>query len=107
MRFITFILSIYVLALSVVSCADDIESHSDGNKVEVSVSQDEHNHSENCTDFCSPFCTCACCGTVITLVSNLNVFETNLISLPKYLFHYSFEYSFNYNIGVWRPPNLG
>ena len=106
MRFITFILSIYVLALSVVSCADDIESHSDGDKVEVSVSQDEHNHSENCTDFCSPFCSCACCGSVVTLAANTLLTDASVNQLPKYLFRYSFDYSFNYNIGVWRPPNL-
>ena len=106
MRFLTFILSIYVLALSIVSCADNIEKHNEGDKVEISVNIEDHNHS-NCDDFCSPFCSCACCGTVVTLASNTIITDTLISQLPKYSFHYSFDYSFNYNIGVWRPPNLG
>lgn len=106
MKLLTFILSIYVLLLSTVSCTDDVESHNEGDKIEISVNTDDHNHSENC-DFCSPFCSCACCGSVVTLFSNTILVDTSINRLPKYLFRYSFDYSFNYNIGVWRPPNLG
>ena len=106
MRFFALILSIYVFTLSVVSCADSMESHSELSKLEVSVDIEKHNHSENCNDFCSPFCTCACCGTVVTLTDETVLKKTSVGPEPKYSFHYSFDYSFNHKIGVWRPPNL-
>jgi uncharacterized protein DUF6660 len=59
MKFLTFILSIYILALNFAPCED---SSTIGNDVKTEISQSTNiDHSNNVLDLCSPFCQCHCC----------------------------------------------
>jgi hypothetical protein len=60
MKFLTFIMSIFILALSIVPCADvDASSLKEKSKIETPVSENtQHN---NMSDGCGPFCSCNCC----------------------------------------------
>lgn len=58
MKYLAFILSIYIFALNLASCADYVVSDNDA-KTELSQATDNHQHQDS--DFCSPFCTCQCC----------------------------------------------
>ena len=69
-KWLTTILALYVLCLSLWPCADD-HVPLDGQKDQITLtstgvpqSNDSHDHS----DHCSPLCTCSCCSATITLV---------------------------------------
>ncbi|MGB0521747.1 MAG: DUF6660 family protein [Flammeovirgaceae bacterium] len=103
MKHVTFILSLLIFVMSVLPCSDPYTFE------ETSVIlQSEHDHSEDATDFCSPFCTCACCGVNVNInpQSYLNDNQPQHQQTDTYLFTYTFHYSFSFVEQVWHPPIL-
>ncbi len=73
MKFLAFILSIYIFGLNLAPCADYVGSDSDAN-TEISLSTgDNHQHQD--ADLCSPFCICQCCHISAT---HFNTSDTKL-----------------------------
>ncbi|WP_313581298.1 DUF6660 family protein [Chishuiella sp.] len=109
MKLIIFILSIYMLALSLSPCNDAYKefnrnSTKEQSKVDEIKSQDIHE------DFCSPFCSCSCCGTVARTDFNFNSIE---IKEPKFQITDKLKfplidtdlYSHFYG-NIWQPPKI-
>lgn len=78
MKLFAFILSIVVLVLSVIPCADVPEDHS-VQKVELSSTTSSHHHSDD--DHCSPFCTCHCCQSSFFVTHMAVTFSTEIIEI--------------------------
>ncbi len=110
MKYICAILGIYILVLATLPCADEagwcvfdieetfgIELHETGN----------HNHEKECSDHCSPLCTCSCCQMTLRtpvkaaltiaplkpVISDISSFESTLKDLA----------ALN---DVWEPPKF-
>ena len=106
MKWLYFILSFYIISLSVLPCADELSYIY---KSVSSVTNNSSSHENGCKDdVCSPFCTCACCGISIhyfTSVSN--------ISAPKICLQDKLETLCSEHIpsgfsgSIWQPPKLG
>ena len=100
-----------MLALSLIPCGDGggglvalVNHFSD---VEHSVEAD-HDHSKDCgDDFCSPFCVCSCCSTVIDSPTKfsfqLKTPTPSPNSTPSCLHN---EISLLFNPSVWQPPRF-
>lgn len=59
MKFLAFLLSVYILALNLAPCDDNV-THDNMDKTEIlQAIGDNHQHQDS--DFCSPFCICQCC----------------------------------------------
>jgi hypothetical protein len=59
MKFLAFILSIYIFALNLAPCEDNA-THDNEVQTEISQGMDnDHQHQDS--DLCSPFCICQCC----------------------------------------------
>jgi hypothetical protein len=85
-----------------VPCTDQVQESAIAHAIESK----EANHDDHHTDYCSPFCICSCCSTV------LNVEQTNTISFIVTLLQSKSEiayetnfYSFDYS-SIWQPPKL-
>jgi len=75
MKFLAFLLSVYILALNFVPCEDNNATDKD---IKTELSQNiDVNHSHNGLDLCSPFCHCHCCHIHITY---FNSSESDLVS---------------------------
>ena len=105
MRFLTYILSIYILILTAIPCLDAPEFSGNGN-VQITQNTKESTQEFPDVDFCSPFCLCSCC---ISIISNQNIphvdftcDSVSLIQYPKYTFVF---HSFNF-ASIWQPPKL-
>ena len=106
------IFTIYMIILSVIPCGDggggvvEIASHFLG----ITTGDAHHEeHSNTCgDDFCSPFCICSCCASVLDYPTRL----TLQIKVPTPLqnkkpsFSYTLVFS-SFNTAVWQPPKLG
>ncbi|MCB9255672.1 MAG: hypothetical protein H6579_00930 [Chitinophagales bacterium] len=103
MRILAFILCIYIATLSVVPCTDYVPQTTHSSNTEVSTGDHDHNHSDH-QDSCTPFCVCACCGTMITMPTLQPLVQARVVISTDYLFYYTLDYSFDYNEGVWHPP---
>ena len=82
MKFISLILSIYILALNFAFCED---STSLNTNIKIEISQNmETGHMDY--DLCSPFCLCHCCQIYATYFNDIeltvvsNCFSTNVFS---------------------------
>ena len=67
MKYVSIILSIYLLALAIVPCADGStwDTSAIGNSLAVELPDtDSHDH-ESTMDHCSPLCSCSCCHITI------------------------------------------
>lgn len=106
MRLFAFILSLYILALSLVPCSDNVAHFNDHIAVGQSTDHHDHDHSDHSNDTCTPFCSCACCGTIFTMPASQFINPSKLSIPTDYFFHYSFTYSFDFNEGIWEPPAL-
>ncbi len=103
MKLIAYILSIYIIFLVTLPCADEFFIPHSTN---TSISAENSNNSD-CQDLhlCSPFCICACCSTVVEVVNTL------LFSKPFFnvIVNYSFYKTVKINslsFSVWQPPKL-
>jgi hypothetical protein len=107
MKWMNLILSIYLIALSFLPCAD-LEVNS---LVHISkeLSSDNENHSHNKEkDLCSPFCICNCCGAQISGYFPTITFDfpavSAIIKLP--LPTYKSILSANFFGSIWQPPQI-
>ncbi|MEZ5055222.1 MAG: DUF6660 family protein [Chitinophagales bacterium] len=103
MKYLVFIFSIYVLALSVVPCSD-IKNECFNQK----ATEKQHHHNQDADDNCTPFCTCTCCINGVTianpqhLVTDNFYTSTTIEKIPT--FNTQFISSFEGNI--WQPPKI-
>lgn len=116
MRFIAFILSMYILVLALVPCSDGLlSSCTDSTDHEFSqlhqdkCHYDDHSdgHSEDHEDDCTPFCTCICCGSIINMPESSLIFVDHLnLRDSRGLPNYDSKYFFDYSFLVWHPPAI-
>ena len=101
MKFLAFILSIYILALNFSPCEDN-SSGNDELKTEISE-QSSSEHAD--LDLCSPFCQCHCCHIHTTY---FNILDFAIASTPistQVFFHFNgLEKDFNNTI--LQPPRV-
>ncbi|WP_077405349.1 DUF6660 family protein [Cellulophaga omnivescoria] len=103
MKFLTIILSLLILGLSIIPCSDGNNSE-DKHQDEITA---EHNHKNDSDDTCPITCICNCCGMAITH-QPLQTFElgiNNPISTEIQSVYQSI-YKFNFLSNIWQPPQL-
>jgi hypothetical protein len=104
MKWSTFLLGMYILLLSFLPCADSKECTAFGEqRISALAGHEGHNHQQ---ESCTPFCICACCGTV-TFFQQVTLFpvpHTQLQERPEFHNVLSFH-SYDFHT-VWQPPQL-
>ena len=104
MRFFTFILSLYLLALTGLPCTDMLEGEESSASYEfVTAPTGEHSHFH--LDSCSPFCIC--CQMVIstpTTYEALTIAQATA-TIPSYSYPLT-VWSSNYYGNIWTPPKI-
>ena len=103
MKFLAFILSMYLFALNLAPCADYVASDDDA-KTEISQAIDsDHQHPDS--DLCSPFCICQCCHINATYFKFVDLrFEFTYISTQDFLHLNGTEKDFTNSI--LQPPRV-
>jgi len=103
MKFITIILSLLILGLSIKPCSDGNNTE-DQHQAEITA---EHNHQNDSDDTCPITCICDCCGIAITYqpipifeLVVINQISTEIVSI------YHSQYRFNFHSNIWQPPQL-
>lgn len=106
MRVFLIIWSVYLLGLSLAPCSDTLNGCE---PVEESTPYENHNHSNDADDSCTPFCHCACCSISLTVYNfnSLTVNEPLTIIIPhtEPFWTYSESHS-SYFGSIWQPPKI-
>jgi hypothetical protein len=95
-------LSIYILVLSSLSCTDVDDISSKKITTEISTGQSSNPHED---ETCSPFCICACCGSMAVHFSEKNPANTVAIVFNKYFLSQENEV-IDISSPVWQPPKI-
>nr|NQU90277.1 hypothetical protein [Bacteroidota bacterium] len=101
MKFIAVILSVYVMVLTAMPCADVFAA--DTNSVTLEVFEQSHSHSHD-VDLCSPFCFCDCCQTLSQITKHF-IFQINLVSFNLSMSSLVQD-EIECAISFWRPPKI-
>lgn len=106
MKWIAIVMSIYLMALSNMPCAD-MEVNSAMHKTARFSSEENHSHDKD-NDLCSPFCACNCCGAQVLSYQTSPSFEFSSvytkISIP--LPSYNSVFTSNFYGSIWQPPQI-
>lgn len=101
MRFVNIILAFLVLFLSLVPCSDGGVS----NKNYQYRMTDSHSH-QTPSDNCTPFCSCVCCSSNITLEDVIfEILTPEIYSHQEVCFHSSSDV-LEFTYPVWQPPKI-
>lgn len=112
MKWLTLLLSVYLLGLSFWPCADEplLPTGQSGLAVGWSFTATEsdagHQHEH---DACSPFCTCACCAATITVFTHFSYSllpSVEIIPMDVASFQYVSASLSDTLTAIWQPPKL-
>lgn len=103
MKWLTVILSIWVLVLSVVPCC---EVRQEDEPTEQTAAQSQKDYpDDDCESPCSPFCSCQTCpGFIIPVSVGLPVIVGQLLPLLRVEFRPLLPVSVV--LSIWQPPQL-
>ena len=104
MKFLAVLLSLYILLLTAIPCADVAPGNSLC-KSEITKSTANHNHQHPDIDHCSPFCTCNCCASPVLQIDT--VVDFICIKFSTYTYpEYSSAITSWFTPSIWQPPKL-
>jgi hypothetical protein len=105
---ICLLMSFHLLVLSAWPCADGCLKVRVDKQQTAIIASDNHQHDGDKTgaDLCSPFCGCACCGTVLEPGQTfLFAFAAFSFSAPR---HRTFVPTLpSTSVSCWQPPQIG
>ncbi|HEX4852457.1 MAG TPA: hypothetical protein VFV08_16685, partial [Puia sp.] len=99
MKFIGFILAIYVLVLSATPCCDKDCCTQD------KTEQGTNHHDNNCKGDCSPFFACGSCAGFTVTPNNFSIVQIKLFAQTEFSDFYLISSS-AYFSSFWQPPRL-
>jgi hypothetical protein len=90
-------------------CGDTEECKVLDNGKETFAQTEQHDHQED-TESCSPFCTCACCGSTIVFNFQCPVLMTESTSfsfpLSERIIVKNDSFTSNFYGNIWQPPKI-
>ncbi|MEQ6118872.1 DUF6660 family protein [Reichenbachiella sp. MALMAid0571] len=101
MKKIAAILAIFLLVLTLMPCSDTLKKDECGQEMHLHNQGDQDAHNE--LDLCSPFCSCACCGSTFIAKTKLfanTEFTSFQLSNTQYASLFYQEHIYN----VFQPP---
>ncbi len=107
MKWLNIILSVYLIALACMPCAD-MEINSATHSLATHQSTHENHSHDKANDLCNPFCTCNCCGAQILSFFPAISYDFPLISMVIKTKEPFYKYVFvsNFYGSIWQPPQL-
>lgn len=106
MKTLSFFLTVSILVLSCLTCGDVTELQTiDGARISYSSVNNNQNHTD--TDYCSPLCTCNCCGQ--PLAFNLKSITIKILKpalKTQKIIGYKEQFVSDFPQSIWQPPKL-
>ncbi|WP_368407646.1 DUF6660 family protein [Chryseobacterium edaphi] len=106
MKFLVFIFTFYLMAISLVPCSD-VDENSGFSETKVERLQD--NHQSGHSDVCSPFCTCNCCQMTVASfkIEPLLDFPAHIqIYFSKKILFQKNDFAYQVYDHIWQPPKI-
>nr|WP_294921694.1 DUF6660 family protein [uncultured Flavobacterium sp.] len=107
MKITNIILSLIILIISCMPCADKETNNNVQDPVLFSAMEMDHSHDKQ-SDMCSPFCICNCCGVQVLSYAPAITFEFPLPAkmIKSALPSYTSVFASNFFGSIWQPPQI-
>jgi hypothetical protein len=105
MKWFNYILSLYLLVLSCIPCADEKPVHSFSASSFINA-QTESEHPVHTDDACSPLCICTCCSGFTIQTNALTSIQTFPVAFQNKLPFYKQAHCQDLAYSIWQPPKL-
>lgn len=107
MKWIITILSIYLVTLSCLPCADMEVNSPAHDLTELASNDNDHSHDKE-KDSCSPFCFCNCCGAQVFTYEPGISFGFSVVSaiITIQLPTYKSVFTSSFFGSIWQPPQI-
>jgi len=106
MKYLSVLFSFYVFLLSCAPCVDEQGLFSADEHLCSETSQNNSPAHQDEQD-CSPFCTCACCGSQgFNVPSAFSFHSSNGFVAQKNSAVYTFHFSSDFISSIWQPPKI-
>ena len=104
-KIINFILSLYLIFLSCIPCADTKEEISIHSSQENVANHEKHSH-DTSTDGCSPFCVCNCCGHQVLNYQPIIAYNFSIQLQELKISNYKSDFISFFSGSIWQPPKI-
>ncbi|MDR3047385.1 MAG: hypothetical protein LBU51_07220 [Bacteroidales bacterium] len=102
MKFLSILLSVFILSLSATPCCFAVDNHAEKEPVDVQFHQ-ENSSKDDCAGDCSPFCLCTtCAGFTVEVVSSNVIAEVQSFCFDLPVF-YQQPYAVSLSNTIWQP----
>ena len=91
------------MALTIMPCTDAVAC-----KESPSEHGTAHQHNDDETDTCSPFCVCACCGVAGFVFASPKIYIQRIAksNSPELISSYNSQFNSSYFYSFWQPPKI-
>ena len=105
-KIVTLVFAAFLFYLAVYPCSDR-DTCVDEVRFGLALSEnDNHSHTTNEEDFCTPFCICSCCAAQIQLNLTDDITFTNPIHNTRVNTLYRQSTTLNNSDSIWQPPKI-
>jgi hypothetical protein len=105
LKFLTAILSAYMLLLALLPCGDEVECMDD-ERYETAFTNNNQQDHDNHSEICSPFCICACCGQALHVLTMPFFAVKPHDEVSERIIQYKEPYFEIIPQAIWQPPKL-
>ena len=105
MKLFSIIISIYIIALSCLPCADMEVNSLAHTTTKFTANHEDHSHDKE-NDLCSPFCICSCCGSQVVSLFHIDAINFPILfkGIKTQLPTYKSVFASNFYGSIWQPP---
>lgn len=105
MKYITFLLTVYMTLLAVMPCRDN-DVTAESVKLYSSHQKGHSAHQEEGKDSCTPFCACACCSIARTLAPIHDIPAVFIPEISSSFGQHQVSALPDCSQSMWQPPQL-
>ena len=106
MKIISLLLTISILVISCLNCEDVTELKTIG-KAENLTTSISKNQSHSDADYCSPLCTCNCCGQPLVFnLKSISLKSLKPVASTQKIIAYRKHFTSDFFQSIWQPPKL-
>jgi len=102
MKIVALIFALYVAALHVLPCVDEVPHMA---VCTADFTQGTHHHGGDEADACSPFCVCSCCNVIMMMSSFIFADRPQWNATTTLVDHYR-SYISSFVTSFWQPPKI-
>lgn len=103
MKLLAIILATLIISLTLIPC-DDVNTL-DSTQIEFGA-ENTNTDTHNLVDFCTPFCSCNCCSTIVINPASNHHISFIEIFHPEMITNYTAIFSNNLPQQIFQPPKV-